>query len=62
MRESISLCVIPVILMPKKDGRWRMCVDWRAINNITVKYRHSIPPLDDMLVELHCACVFSKLI
>nr|KYP36174.1 Transposon Ty3-G Gag-Pol polyprotein [Cajanus cajan] len=61
VQKSLSPCVVPVLLVPKKDGTWRMCTDCRTINNIIVKYRHLIPRLDDMLDELHGALIFSKI-
>jgi hypothetical protein len=61
IRPSSSPWGARVIFVPKKDGTQRLCVDYHALNEVTIKNKYPLPRIDDLLDQLCGACVFSKI-
>jgi hypothetical protein len=61
VRPSVSPWGAPVLLVKKKDGGMRLCIDYRRLNKATIKNKYPLPRINDLLDQLKGACVFSKI-
>ena len=61
IRPSFSPWGAPVLFVKKKDGSFRMCIDYRELNKLTVKNRYPLPRIDDLFDQLQGANYFSKI-
>nr|GFC32270.1 putative reverse transcriptase domain-containing protein [Tanacetum cinerariifolium] len=61
IRPSSSPWGAPVLFVKKKDGSFRMCIDYRELNKLTVKNRYPLPRIDDLLDQLQGSNIYSKI-
>ena len=61
IRPSSSPWGAPVLFVKKKDGSMRLCVDYRALNEVTIKNKYPLPRIDDLFDQLKGAKYFSKI-
>jgi hypothetical protein len=61
IRPSTSPWAAPVLFVENKDGTRRMCIDYRALNEVTIKNKYPLPRIEDLFDQLRGASVFSKI-
>ncbi|GJV32227.1 hypothetical protein Tco_1392627 [Tanacetum coccineum] len=61
IRPSSSPWGAPILFVKKKDGSFRMCIDYRELNKLTVKNRYPLPRIDDLFDQLQGSSIYSKI-
>ena len=61
IKPSVSPWGAPVLFQKKKDGTYRLCIDYKGLNRLTIKNKYPLPHIDELLTQLNGATVFSKI-
>ncbi|KAL0549531.1 hypothetical protein IC582_014016 [Cucumis melo] len=61
IRPSVSPWGVPVLFVKKKDGTFRLCIDYRQLNKVTIRNKYPLPRIDDLFDQLRGAALFSKI-
>ena len=61
IRPSVSPWGAPMLFVKKKYGTFRMCIDYRQLNKLTIKNRYPLPKIDDLFDQVRGASIFSKI-
>jgi hypothetical protein len=60
-RPSVSPWGVPIIFIKKKDGSWRLCIDYHQFSKATIKNQYPLPRIDDLFDQMKGTTVFSKI-
>jgi hypothetical protein len=61
IQPSVSPWGSPALFVKNKDGTLRLCIDYRQLNNMTIKNKYPLPSIDDLFDQLRGATIFSKI-
>ena len=61
IKLSVTSWGVPILFVEKKDRTWRLCIDYRELNNVNIKNKYPLPRIDDLFDQLWGMRIFSKI-